>query len=98
MSLAASVSKKRINSGIIYVISSYTWRIIPVSKWLGSPPLLISHETAIWKRSHNLILRGLTIAMVINHVSESWDDSSKHQASLFPKNSVSEAVPQNLKP
>ncbi len=25
-----------------------TWRIIPVSKWLGSPPF-ISHKKAIWK-------------------------------------------------
>ena len=24
------------------------WRIIPVSKWLGSPPFM-SHEKAIWK-------------------------------------------------
>ena len=35
-----------------------TWRIIPVSKWLGSPPF-ISHETPIWK-GNNPILRGLT--------------------------------------
>ena len=28
------------------------WRIILVSKWLGSPPF-ISHEKAIWKGSHN---------------------------------------------
>ena len=27
------------------------------SKWLGSPPF-ISHETAIWKGSHNPIFRG----------------------------------------
>ena len=33
-----------------------TWRIIPVSKWLGSSPLII-HKTAIRKGSHNLILR-----------------------------------------
>ena len=48
-----------------------TWRIIPVSKWLGSPPF-ISHKNAIWKGnkgSHNPILSGLTITMVINHVS-----------------------------
>ncbi len=35
----------------------HTWRIIPDSKWLGSPPF-ISHETAIWKGAHNPILRG----------------------------------------
>ena len=29
-----------------------TWRITPVSKWLGSPPF-ISHEKAICKGSHN---------------------------------------------
>ena len=45
-----------------------TWRIIPVSKWLGSPPF-ISHKKAIWKGSHNPILTGLRITMVINHVS-----------------------------
>ncbi len=45
-----------------------TWRIIPVTKWLGSPPF-ISHEKAVWKGSHNPILRGLTITIVIN-----WDD------------------------
>ena len=27
------------------------WRIIPFSKWLGSP-LFISHEKAIWKRNN----------------------------------------------
>ncbi len=37
----------------------WTWRIIPVSKWLGSPPF-ISHKKAIWKGSHNPILRGFT--------------------------------------
>ena len=36
-------------------------------KWLGSPPF-ISHETAIWKVSHNPILTGLTITMVKNHL------------------------------
>ena len=35
-------------------------------KWLGSPPC-ISHKKAIWK-GNNLILRGLTITMVINHL------------------------------
>ena len=44
-----------------------TWRIIPVSKWLGSPPF-ISHEKAIWKGSHVALLRGLTIKKVINHL------------------------------
>ena len=42
-----------------------TWRLIPVSKWLGSPPF-ISHEKAIWKGNAQ-ILRGLTITMVIIH-------------------------------
>ena len=28
------------------------WRIIPLRKWLGSPPFT-SHEKAIWKGSHN---------------------------------------------
>ena len=28
----------------------------------------ISHETAIWKGSHNPTERGLTITMVINHL------------------------------
>ena len=38
-------------------------------KRLGSPPF-ISHKKAIWKGSHNPILRGLTnITMVIKHVS-----------------------------
>ena len=43
-----------------------TWRIIPVSNWLGSPPF-ISHEQPIWKGKESL-LRGLTITMVINHL------------------------------
>ncbi len=38
-----------------------TWRIIPLSKCLGSP-LFISHEKAIYK-GNNPILRGLTITM-----------------------------------
>ena len=41
-------------------------------KWLGSLPF-ISHKKAIWK-GNKPILRGLTITMVINHVSKSWDD------------------------
>ncbi len=44
-----------------------TWRIIPVSNWLGSHPF-ISHKKAICKGSHNPILRGLMITMVINHL------------------------------
>ena len=32
---------------------NYTWRIIPLPKWLGSPPPFISHGRAIWKGSHN---------------------------------------------
>ena len=41
-----------------------TWRINPVSKWLGSPPF-ISHETAICKGSHNPRSWGLTITMIL---------------------------------
>ena len=44
-----------------------TWRIIPVSNWLGSHPF-ISHKKAICTGSHNPILRGLMITMVINHL------------------------------
>ncbi len=46
-----------------------TWRIIPLSKKLGSPPF-ISHKKAIWKRKKPV--RGLT-----NHGHEpltNWDD------------------------
>ena len=43
-----------------------SWRIIPLSKWLGSPRFT-SHGKAIWK-GNNPILRGLTITMVINHL------------------------------
>jgi len=39
------------------------WRVLGGSshlvKWLGSPPFT-RHEKAIWKGSHNPILRGLT--------------------------------------
>ena len=42
-----------------------TWRIIPVSKWLGSPPF-ISHKKAIW--NGNNPLRGQKLTMVINHL------------------------------
>ena len=42
------------------------WRIIPLSKWLGSPPF-ISHGMAICK-GNVAVLRGLTITMVINHL------------------------------
>ena len=45
-----------------------TWRIIPVSKWLVNPICIVRHEKAIWKGSHNPILRGLTITMVIGHL------------------------------
>ena len=34
--------------------------------------------------SHNPILRGLTITMVINHVSESWDDPPSISPSQAP--------------
>ena len=55
-----------IGTKIVY-ISSCAWRTIPFSKCLGSPPF-ISHETAIWKGSHNPILRGLTITVLTNHL------------------------------
>ena len=43
-------------------------------KWLGSASS-ISHEVrAIWERVPQPYFGGLTITMVINHVSESWDD------------------------
>ena len=60
-----------------------TWRLIPVSKWLGSPPF-ISHEKAIWKGNAQ-ILRGLTITMVIIHWTKSWDDppSRRYVNSLY---------------
>ena len=45
---------------------AFAWRIIPFSKRLGSP-LLISHETAIWKGKFPPF-RGLTIPMVIKHL------------------------------
>ena len=40
-------------------------------KWLGLPPC-ISYETAIYK-GNNHILSGLTITMVINHWTDTWD-------------------------
>ena len=43
-----------------------TWRIIPLSKWLGSPPF-ISHGVRPSKRGGTSPVRGLTITMVINH-------------------------------
>ena len=46
-------------------------------KWLGSSPIYKPWSSAIWKGSHNPILRGLTITMVINHLRVlGW--SSKH--------------------
>ena len=44
-----------------------TWRIIPIRKWLGSPPF-ISHEVRPFVRGPTTLLRGLTITMVINHL------------------------------
>ena len=38
--------------GPIQFLMEGTWRIIPVSKWLGSPPF-ISHKKAVCKGSHN---------------------------------------------
>ena len=38
-------------------LATATWRIIPLSMWLGPPPF-ISHGMAIWK-GNNPILRGL---------------------------------------
>ena len=34
---------------------------------LGSPPCII-HETSIWKGSHNPILRGRALTMIMNHL------------------------------
>ena len=47
-----------------------TWRIIPVSKWLVTP---IYKPFRPFGRG-TALLRGLTITMVINHVSIHWDD------------------------
>ena len=44
-----------------------TWRIIPDSKWLGSPTF-IRHEVRPFGRGPTTLLRGLTITMVINHL------------------------------
>ncbi len=47
----------------------YTLIYIYIDVYLEDhPTYLISHETAIWKGSHNPILRGLTITMVINYL------------------------------
>ena len=46
------------------IVPGYVGKIIPVSKWLGSPPF-ISKKKVVWKRSHNPILGGLTITMII---------------------------------
>ena len=43
-----------------------TWRIIPVSKWLGSPPFR-SHGVRPSEKVGTSPVRGLTITMVINH-------------------------------
>ena len=59
---------KLTNEGVNYLEDHPRYR-----KWLGSPPF-ITHEKAIWKGSHNPILRELTITMVIIHLSTSWDD------------------------
>ena len=42
-------------------------------KWLGSASST-SHEVRPFGRGPTTLLRGLTITMVISHVSESWDD------------------------
>ena len=42
-------------------------------KWLGSPPFT-SHKVRPFGSGTTRILSGLTITMVINHVSKSWDD------------------------
>ena len=46
--------------------SEVTWKIIPVGKWLGSPPF-ISHGKPIWKGSHHRVPRGQKLTMVMNH-------------------------------
>ena len=75
-------------------IKGHTWRIIPFSKWLGSPPF-ISHKKAIWKGSHNPILRGLTITMVTKYLY--WDDppSRDRKKELSPPRSFIQRKPLN---
>ena len=72
------------------------WRIIPVSKWLGS------HEWPFWKGSHNPILRGLTITMVMNHWNKSWEPILQvvhHCTETWWKNHGSEAwIRENAEP
>ena len=47
-----------------------TWKFSSqdLFQWLGSTPIYKPWTSAIWKGSHNPILRGLTITMVINHL------------------------------
>ena len=52
-----------------------TWRIIPLSKWLGSPRI-IRHETAMWKGNvAQPYLRDL-VTMVINPLTNRDNPSS----------------------
>ena len=53
-----------VGKSTIYVYA--TQRIIPVSRWLGSPPCISHNKEAIWKGSHNPILREQKPTMVIN--------------------------------
>ena len=52
------------------VRSLSTWRIILISKWLGSPTF-ISHETAIWKRQNPTWLTSQPWSLT---TYKSWDD------------------------
>ena len=46
----------------------------------------MSHETAIWKGSHNPRNRGLTITIVINHLRPSWEpDPPRSCAAIFSR-------------
>ena len=53
--------------GFVLLVLS-TWRMgSQLVSVVRITPIYISHKKAIWKGSHNPILRGLTITMVINH-------------------------------
>ena len=62
-----------------------TWRIIPISKWLGSPPFR-SHEVRPFGigPSHNPILRGRSlITMVISHLPTGKPTYSYGKPTIF---------------
>ena len=51
----------------LFLIWVVTWMMIPVSKWLVTI-IAKPWSSAICKGSHNPILRGFTITMIINHL------------------------------